>query len=181
MLLAVPPSQGAEQSAAANLRYSPLEQIAPDTLARLRPAWQFRTGELGQGLARADKLTFETVPLVVGRRLYVTTATGTLFALDGATGKQLWRFDAGIDRSQRYGEMANRGVAHGHAEGTTGLCSDRLFLATLDARLIALDAESGVRCPGFGDQEKSLSGTASGCRRDRSMQSLRGLRSLALW
>lgn len=152
MLLAVPPSQGAALSAAANLQYSPLDQIAPDTLARLRPAWQFRTGELGQGLARADKLTFETVPLVVGRRLYVTTATGTLFALDGATGKQLWRFDAGIDRSQRYAEMANRGVAHWHAEGTTGPCSDRLFLATLDARLIALDAESGVRCPGFGNQ-----------------------------
>src|SRR4051812_18712211 len=93
---------------AANLHCSPGPPMAPGTLARLRPAWQFRTGELGQGLARADKLSFETVPLQVGRFLYLTTAVGTVFALDAATGRELWQFDPRIDRSQRYSEMANR-------------------------------------------------------------------------
>jgi quinoprotein glucose dehydrogenase len=134
-------------------RYAPLSAITPANVGELEVAWTFRTGELGAGFARANEaLTFEATPLFVDGTLYVPTATGKVFALDPATGAERWRFDAGISRLRDYSEMATRGVswwrdANAAADGE---CSRRILYATIDARLIALDASTGKRCADFG-------------------------------
>ncbi|MBS0374268.1 MAG: pyrroloquinoline quinone-dependent dehydrogenase [Proteobacteria bacterium] len=132
-------------------RYSSAAQVTAGNVARLGTAWTFHTGELGEGLARRDKLTFESTPILVGRTLYFNTATAIVFAVDAASGALRWRYDARINRGTRFSEMAARGVATWATAGN-GPCSTTIFAGTIDARLIALDAESGQPCEAFGAQ-----------------------------
>ncbi len=133
-------------------QYSPLRQIDAGNVARLKLLWTFRTGELGAGALRPKQLTFEANPILAEGRLYITTARNTVFALDPASGKELWRFDAKPERA-RYSEMAARGVSSWiDASAAPGsVCRQRIFFGTLDARLIALDGATGQPCPGFGE------------------------------
>jgi quinoprotein glucose dehydrogenase len=134
-------------------RHAPLAQITPQNVGNLDLAWTFRTGELGEGFARAhDALTFETTPLLIGDTLYFNTATGKVFALDAAKGSERWQFDAQVPRDRDYSEMATRGVSWWRdANAVAGAaCAQRILFATIDARLLALDARTGKRCTDFG-------------------------------
>ena len=133
-------------------RYAPSAEITPDNVGKLQPAWTFRTGELGQGFDRAnDALTFEATPLVIGDTLYISTATGKVFALDAVRGGARWTFDAEVDRRRDYSEMTTRGVSYWrNAQAADEACNARILFATIDARLIALDAKTGKRCADFG-------------------------------
>jgi len=133
-------------------RYAPSAEITPDNVGKLEPAWTFRTGELGQGFDRAnDALTFEATPLVIGDTLYISTATGKVFALDAVRGGARWTFDAEVDRRRDYSEMTTRGVSYWrNAQAADEACNARILFATIDARLIALDAKTGKRCADFG-------------------------------
>ena len=133
------------------LQYSSLSQITPDNVDQLEVAWLFRTGELGQG--HREPFAFQANPILVEGRLYLPTGSAIVFALDPATGEQIWRFDAEIDRSLHHAEIANRGVTSWIDETVLGdlPCRHRIFVGTLDARLIALDGESGKPCVDFGE------------------------------
>ncbi len=133
-------------------RYSNLDQINRQNVSRLEIAWIYRTGELGAGLASADKLTFEATPVLAFGMLYLSTATDIVIALDPITGRPRWRFDPRIDRRARYSEVASRGVSVWQDPdiAPVGVCSRRVFIGTLDARLIALDAITGKPCADFG-------------------------------
>ncbi|MBV8341507.1 MAG: pyrroloquinoline quinone-dependent dehydrogenase, partial [Gammaproteobacteria bacterium] len=138
---------GADES---GQRFSSLEQIDRDNVAQLAVAWTFRTGELGQGFARAGKLTFEATPVLAFGRLYLETGTNIVIALDPQTGVERWRFDPRIDRSRPYAEASARGVSVWESvRKVAGPCRRRVFTGTLDARLIALDADSGEPCRDF--------------------------------
>ncbi len=131
-------------------QYSGIDQISRDNVGRLTEAWRFRTGEMSQGMPR--RLAFQANPIIVDGRLYVVTASAIVFALNPATGEALWRFDAQIDRSQRASEIANRGVTS-WIDGTVPAgaeCRHRIFLGTIDARLIAVDGVTGRPCRDFG-------------------------------
>lgn len=133
-------------------RFADGTQISRDNVAGLGIAWTYRTGELGQKLARAEKLSFEATPLFVRDTLYLSTPTGIVIALDPATGRQRWRFDPRISRSSHYSEVTSRGVSSwidARASAAT-TCSHRIFIGTLDARLLALDGRSGAPCGQFG-------------------------------
>lgn len=134
-------------------RYSEHRQIARENVAQLAIAWQYRTGELGKNFARADKLTFEATPILVNGLLYLSTATNIVIALDPATGKQRWRFDPLVPRDVNYAEATSRGVSSwmDQAAPPATLCAHRIFIGTLDARLIALDGLSGKPCAQFGN------------------------------
>ena len=134
-------------------RFSSLDQINRSNVEQLELAWVYRTGELGAGFARAGKLTFEATPVLAYGALYLETATNVVIAIDPQTGKERWRFDPHIDRARHYSDAASRGVSlweDGALRQTAVACRRRVFTGTLDARLLALDAETGRPCSAFG-------------------------------
>jgi quinoprotein glucose dehydrogenase len=128
-------------------RYSPLEQITTENVAGLEVAWVHRTGDLVEGQGR-----FQSTPLMVDGRLYVTTPRGVVQALEPATGALLWSYDSRVPRNISFGDYANRGASTwlDTTRDTDAACRRRIFVATIDARLIALDAVSGALCSDFG-------------------------------
>jgi quinoprotein glucose dehydrogenase len=131
--------------------FSSLDQINRSNVARLAPAWTYRTGELGAGFTSAGKLTFEATPVLAFGLLYLETATNVVIALDPESGRERWRFDPRIDRARRYAEVSARGVSVWAGSGSAGgACRRRVFTGTLDARLLALDADTGQPCSDFG-------------------------------
>lgn len=133
-------------------RYSPLTAIGPANVSRLQTAWVFHTGDKTAGGAGMPRSGFESTPLVLNGTLYVTTPFNRIIALDAETGTERWAFDPQIDRAADYGDgLVNRGVAAWVDPRTSpGPCRTRLFEATQDARLVAVDAETGRPCAGFG-------------------------------
>lgn len=109
-------------------RFSPLAEITPANVARLRPAWVYQVQEPG---------IVEMTPLVADGVVYVTEPRSQVAALDLRTGRTLWRYDPQVPKNVRaIGYFpVNRGVA---------LLDDRVYVGTLDARLVALDAASGA-------------------------------------
>jgi len=134
-------------------RHSALAQINRENVAKLKVAWVFHTGDISDGKDGRKRSSFETTPILVDGKLYLTTPFNRVIALDPATGKQLWTYDPKIDQSLDYGDgLVNRGVATWLDPSLTmdKACHRRIFEATLDARLIALDAATGVPCTDFG-------------------------------
>jgi len=131
-------------------RFSPLTQINAANVARLKPAWTFHTGDIADD-HRGQRTGFEATPLFLDGRLYVTTGLNRIIGLDPTSGRQLWAYDPKIDRSARYGDgLINRGVAAWRDPSAKGACQLRLYEATLDARLVSVDAATGQPCAGFG-------------------------------
>jgi quinoprotein glucose dehydrogenase len=135
------------------MRFSPLTQITRENVAQLKVAWTFHTGDISDGSGGRKRSGFETTPILVDGTLYLTTGFNRVIALDPETGKQRWAYDPLLEQAADYGDgLINRGVATwldpDRAEGK--LCHRRIFEATLDARLIALDAATGAPCPDFG-------------------------------
>jgi quinoprotein glucose dehydrogenase len=134
---------------AGGTRWSPLTGIDRGSVAELEVAWVYRTGDMLE-----DRGRFQSTPLVVDGRLYVTSPLGRVSAVEPATGRELWTYDPAVDLGGGYGDFANRGVAYWRAaadEPGDALCGARVFIATIDARLIALDARTGAECTDFGD------------------------------
>lgn len=134
-------------------RYSPAAVITRENVAQLEVAWTYRTGETGSRFETAKSTSFEATPLVHDGIMYIGTPLGRVIALDAVTGGQRWVFDPEIRRDIGYGDFANRGVSMWIEEqarvGTP--CRTTIFIANAQAELIALDAESGQPCSGFGN------------------------------
>jgi len=132
------------------MQYSSLSQITPDNVSRLVEAWRYRTGELGEG--HREPFAFEANPILVEGKLYLPTGSAIVIALDPANGREIWRHDPKLDRTRPHAEIANRGVTSWiDSNAPTGaLCRHRIFVGTLDARLIALDGGTGKPCTDFG-------------------------------
>src|SRR6185369_13389299 len=137
----------------AGTRFSPLTRITPANVAGLKPAWTFHTGDISDGKTRGvPRSGFETTPLVLGGRMYLTTPFNRVIALDAASGRQVWAYDPKLNRAQPYGDgLINRGLAAWRdPAGGKAPCALSLYEATLDALLVAVDAETGAPCAGFG-------------------------------
>jgi PQQ-dependent dehydrogenase (methanol/ethanol family) len=109
-------------------RFSPLARIHQGNVSELKLAWYFDLDTTrGQ----------EATPLVIDGVMYVTSAWSKVFALDARTGRELWRFDPKVDGAKAIDaccDVVNRGLA---------AWGDRVFVGTLDGRLIALDRATG--------------------------------------
>lgn len=112
--------------------YSPLDQINRSNVGRLKVAWEYHTGDPGQ---------MQCNPIVVDGVLYAATAHSQIFALDAASGRELWRFH----HEHEFDDLQNdRGVAF-WTDGT-----DRRILCTVGSWLYALDARTGKEITTFG-------------------------------
>jgi quinoprotein glucose dehydrogenase len=135
----------------AGTKYSSAAQITRENVHNLQPAWTYRTGDfvIGDAMARD-----ETTPLFVDNVLYASTPFGGVRAIDGDTGTEHWSFDSQLDLSSGYGDFTNRGVSTwlDPSSAVAAACHRRIFVATVDARLIALDAGTGVPCNDFGSR-----------------------------
>jgi len=127
-------------------RFIPDNEINRDTVADLRPVWIKQTGVTGGA--------FEVTALVNDGRMYLTTANSHLIVVDPQTGDELWRYDHDFENVDLCCGPHNRGVA---------LYEDMVFYGTLDARLIAFDAESGIQLwdTEVGDYRESYSITGA--------------------
>ena len=108
--------------------YSALDRIHTGNVDQLGLAWSFDL---------ATERGVQATPLVADGTLYVTAPWSVVYALDAATGKQRWRYDPQVPRSfakRLCCGVPNRGVA---------LYAGKVYVATLDGRLVALDAETG--------------------------------------
>jgi quinohemoprotein ethanol dehydrogenase len=110
-------------------RYSPLDQVNRETVSRLGLAWyhQFDDSDRGQ----------EATPIVANGVIYTSTAWNIVYAFDAATGRQLWRFDPQVPR-QALASACCDAVSRGPA-----VLDGKVYVATLDGRLIALNASDG--------------------------------------
>src|SRR5258706_3370013 len=135
-------------------RYLPASEITRETVSRLEVAWTYRTGEAGPAFATTKPTAFEATPLVVDGTMFVGTPLGRVIALDPATGRERWVFDPKIDRDVRYGDFASRGVSTWLDESAPAgaVCRRRIFVATAESQLSALDARDGRPCAGFGQK-----------------------------
>ena len=129
-------------------RYSPLAQITSANVGALQQAWTFSLGKEPNG----EPAPFEATPLMVGDRLYFCTGYNDIISVDAETGRQIWRFDAHTDTYGVFGQTC-RGVSYFKLpEATPGaVCAERIYSATIDARLIAVDAATGKPCDDFGE------------------------------
>src|ERR1700733_13686418 len=134
-------------------RYSEAQQINASNVGQLKVAWTFRTGALDEKRDLNEKATFETTPILVDGKLYLSTPWGQLFALDPATGTKIWEFDPDLDLLRSYSEATNRGVSAWHdSKAKRGaVCALRIFIGTINAKLIALDGATGKPCEDFGE------------------------------
>jgi quinoprotein glucose dehydrogenase len=136
---------------AGGTRYSTLTQIDRGNVANLRIAWTYRTGEVG-GVPPYSHTAFEATPLMVDGTLFLSTPYDRVVALDPETGAERWRYDPKVDRARRLAIVTSRGVATWLDTGARAdhVCRRRIFVGTIDARLIALDAATGAPCGEFG-------------------------------
>ena len=127
-------------------------QITRDNVIRLQVAWTYRTGEADARFATTKPASFEATPIVVDGTMYVGTPLGRVIALDAATGQERWIFDPLIARNIPYSDFANRGVSAWLDEAALmdTPCRRRIFAATPQSQLIALDARNGQPCSDFG-------------------------------
>jgi quinoprotein glucose dehydrogenase len=140
---------------AGGARFSPLVQITRDNVAQLQVAWTYHAGIPDMSTMSHRPPSFEVTPIVVDGAMYVITPTGIIAALDPATGAERWRYDAGVNPHRGYGDFASRGVSfwrdsRAGAGSPPPPCAHRIFAATIDARLVALDATTGKPCADFG-------------------------------
>lgn len=143
---------GAYGHDAGGTRYSPLTQVNRENVNQLKVAWEYHTGAIEIKGRSSDKAAFESTPIFVDGTLYLTTPYSRVIALDPETGKERWSYDPKVSQKVNYSEMTSRGVS---TWIDTKLKSDapnrrRIILATLDARLIAIDAATGELCKDFG-------------------------------
>lgn len=109
-------------------RFSPLNQITTANVSKLKPAWVYQIGERGR---------FETTAIAVDGILYITEPPTVVTALDGRTGRPLWTYRRVLPKDLQtigFGRV-NRGVA---------VIGDTVFVGTLDAHMVALDAKTGA-------------------------------------
>ena len=111
-------------------RFSQLTQITPENVDRVGLTWSKQIGDFN--------MRMQGTPLVVDGVMYATNGWSVVYALDAATGEELWRYDPEVDRS--YVKLACCGPAHNRG---VAVYKGKVYVATFDGRLIAISAADG--------------------------------------
>ncbi|MGI9294007.1 MAG: pyrroloquinoline quinone-dependent dehydrogenase [Pseudomonadales bacterium] len=132
-------------------RHTPLEQISAANVSSLREVWRYRTGDMSDNnLSPLNLPAFEATPIQVNNGLYFCSPRGRVISLHPETGEERWVFDPETNTRGHF-LVTCRGVSYDEwPQALDQECGKRIYVATLDARLIALDADSGKPCADFG-------------------------------
>lgn len=145
----------------------------PDNMKNLKIAWTFRTDDM-KGPNDLVEITNEVTPIKIGDLLYLCSPHQILFALDAKTGELKWKFDPGLKADPSFQHVTCRGVSYVDLSASAaapvagaaapagapasetqaaanGTCMRRILLPVNDGHLYALDALTGERCAGFGN------------------------------
>lgn len=122
-------------------RFSPLDAINPKSIGRLVPKWIYQTGSAA---------TFQTSPLIANGVMYLTAPNSHVVAVDAKTGRERWRYEHKREVEKTCCGPANRGAAIGYG---------KIYVATVDARLVALDQATGKPVWTVALAEQQMAGT----------------------
>ncbi|MEN2751050.1 membrane-bound PQQ-dependent dehydrogenase, glucose/quinate/shikimate family [Psychrobacter sp. FBL11] len=160
-------------------RYSPLDKINTSNVKDLELVWQIQTGDV-KGPNDVGETTYQATPLKIGNALYLCTPHNWVMALDADSGETLWTFDPKVGKNLQRQHQTCRGVSYYAGQASSDLapalandettstvqvqkiagntfknaskqCDAKVFIPTSDAKLYALDPNTGQRCQDFGD------------------------------
>ncbi|WP_245944963.1 membrane-bound PQQ-dependent dehydrogenase, glucose/quinate/shikimate family [Pelagibacterium lacus] len=147
-------------------RYTPLDQITRENVADLQQVWEFRTGDMPED---EEQYSNQNTPLKIGNQLLVCSAMNKVIALDAATGLEIWRYDPVVSTDAIPYNASCRGLAYYQSPTLAAdqPCAERVLMNTLDARLLAIDVNTGQLCTEFGtggevDLEEGIGHTVPG-------------------
>ncbi|HTQ00218.1 MAG TPA: pyrroloquinoline quinone-dependent dehydrogenase [Casimicrobiaceae bacterium] len=140
-------------------RYSQAKKITRDNVAKLAPAWEYKTGDVSDGSGAISATSFQATPILFEDTLYLCSPFNRIIALDPRSGAARWTYDPKVDirkdnetRKTDGAPLRCRGVAAwSDKDAAAGAaCATRIFEGVIDGRLIAVDAKSGRPCTDFG-------------------------------
>src|SRR5689334_15388355 len=133
-------------------KYSYETQITPENVSKLVKAWEVHTGDVSDGSGDKPMSVWSATPLFVNDTLYVGTPFYRIFAIDPGNGNVKWTFDPhAVLKALTQPDLKNRGVAYWQAETIVpGIeCQKIVYIGTMDAKLYAVDADTGKPCAHF--------------------------------
>ena len=139
--------------------YSTANEITPKNVRYLNKVWTHNSGDFhgpderqtSQQGTRGVGTSFQATPILVAGLLYYTSPYNRVFALDPATGEEEWTFDPQVGVDETLYLPPSRGVSSWIGDDTDAVCGHRIIFGTIDGRLIALDASTGLICMDFGN------------------------------
>lgn len=140
---------------AGGVRFSTLTQITPDNVSQLKQAWSYSTGDTKRPPMQTMLMGFHPTPILLpkaaGQHLVFCSAFNKIIAVDPTTGQERWVHDPNIKIGPPGTQYKCRGVSlwHDKTAMPEAACAWRIFMATNDRRLIAVDAKDGKPCASF--------------------------------
>ncbi|MEQ9608061.1 MAG: PQQ-binding-like beta-propeller repeat protein, partial [Kiloniellaceae bacterium] len=135
-------------------KYTTADQVTPQNVGELEKVWETHTGDVSDGSGDTPASVWSATPLFVNDTLYLGTPFYRIFALEPDTGAVKWTYDSKSSlEALTQPALKNRGVAYWQAETPAAgePCQKRVYLGTMDAKLHAVDADSGAPCADFGE------------------------------
>ncbi len=130
-------------------RYSPLSQITKDNVGELELVWEYRTGDMPE---EDERYSNQNTPLKIGNQLLICSAMNKIISVDAQTGLERWRYDPQVSTDAIPYNATCRGLAYYASQVLDPVdeCAERVIMNTLDARLVAVDVQTGQLCSDFG-------------------------------
>ncbi len=135
-------------------KYSTATQITPANVSGLHKAWEVHTGDVSDGSGKKPVSDWSATPLFVNDTIYLSTPFYRIFALTPDTGKVKWTYDTNATlKAETQPDLKTRGVAYWQATNPIAgkACQKIVYVGTMDAKLHAVDADTGKRCQDFAD------------------------------
>jgi quinoprotein glucose dehydrogenase len=136
-------------------KYATADQITPANVGKLQKAWEVHTGDVSDGKGDKPESDWSATPLFVNNTVYLSTPFYRIFAIEPDTGKVKWIYDSKSTlKALTQPDLKTRGVAYWQAANPAAgqPCQKIVYLGTMDAKLHAVDADTGKLCSGFGDK-----------------------------
>lgn len=131
-------------------RFSPLSQITRENVGELELVWEYRTGMMPE---EDERYSNQNTPLKIDDKLLICASMNVVIAVDAATGLEIWRYDPQVPKDAIPYSAACRGMSFYESPNIPAgeFCAQRVLMNSIDARLFAIDVETGQLCTDFGE------------------------------